>query len=78
MIRLENTTTNITAIDITRVGSIFTVMARAEQIPNTCMVMGLSSTKGSVTYFFLLFEKIGSAGCFITAFFSTVSVLIQQ
>ena len=56
--------TKTTAIDITKVGSNFTVTAKAEQIPNTWIVIGLSSDNGSVTMFFLLFDKKGSVGFF--------------
>ena len=42
------------------VGSILIVTARAEHIPKTCIVIGLSSLNGSDIIFFLLFDKSGS------------------
>ena len=75
MTKFDIATTKTTEIAITKVGFICVVTANAEQMPNTCMVMGLSSTKGSVTSFFLRFENKGSDTFFSTAF-SKVSVLI--
>jgi hypothetical protein len=75
MAKLDMAITNITDKAITKVGCICVVTANAEQIPKTCMVIGLLSIKGSVTILFLLLEKSSSAG-FLLIFFSTVSVLI--
>lgn len=57
MAKLAIAITNITDKAMTRVGCICVVTAKAEQIPSTCMVIGLLSTSGSVTILFLLLEK---------------------
>ena len=44
---LEKATTTITAKAITKAGLNCTVIANAEQIPNTCTVIGLLSLNGS-------------------------------
>lgn len=72
--KFDKAITNITDNAITKVGCNWVVTAKAEQIPNTWIVIGLLSIKGSVTILFLLLDKSASAGLFIT--FSAVSVLI--
>jgi hypothetical protein len=44
--RLENATTNMTAILITKAVSIFVVTASAEQMPSICTPIGLFSNIG--------------------------------
>ena len=61
---------------IVSVGFIWVVTARAEHIPRTWIVIGLSSFSGSFINFFLRFDKIASAGFFSTVF-SMVCVLIS-
>ncbi len=46
IITLENASTAMTDMPITRAGSSFAVTARQEQIPNTCTITGLSLEKG--------------------------------
>src|SRR5210317_1362914 len=60
MITLPAANTNITDSDITMAGSNFTVIASAEQIPNTCTVMGLLSLNGSEMSFLFFFENNAS------------------
>ena len=53
--------TKSTAIDITIAGSSLTVIARAEHIPKTCIVIGLLSFNGSVINLLFFFEKSDSS-----------------
>src|SRR5690606_11340482 len=68
--------TKITEIPITMEGSNWTVMAKAEQIPNTCTVIGLLSFSGSINNFRFLLERKCSFSSFsetkrtISSFFS--------
>src|SRR5699024_8786593 len=64
-----NAVTKTTAIAITNEGYISVVTASAEQIPNTCTVMGLSSFNGSVISFFSAFPNLSNGS------FSFVTVL---
>src|SRR5690606_6675247 len=72
--KLAMAITKITDKAITKVGCNLVVTANAEQIPKTWIVIGLLSTSGSFTIFFLLLDKSASSDFFI--FFSAVSVLI--
>src|SRR5690606_986211 len=74
--RFENAQTTITANAITIDGSIFTVTARAEQIPKICTVIGLLSFKGSVISFLFFGENNGSETLSVLIGALTVSVLI--
>ena len=47
IITLPTPNTKITDTAITTEGTSFAVIAKAEQIPNTCMVIGLLSANGS-------------------------------
>jgi hypothetical protein len=60
MITLEKARTAITEIVITIEGFNLTVIASAEQIPNTCTVIGLLVPKGSFSNFKFFVENIGS------------------
>ncbi len=76
--RFENAHTTITANAITMEGSILVVTANAEQIPNTCTVIGLLSFNGSVTSFLFLVENNPSPATLIFTGSFTLSVLIQR
>ena len=77
VIKLEKIITKTTLIAIMIVGSILIVTARAEHIPKTCIVIGLSSLNGSDIIFFLLFDKSGSDIFSFLIFLSKTSVLIK-
>ena len=53
IIVLDIVTTKVSAKVITSACSTFTVTARAEQIPRTCLVIGLLSISGSINVFLL-------------------------
>ena len=64
---LNNDTTTLatdktkrTEKDITTAGFSWTVIANAEQIPKTCTVIGLLSSRGSVINFLFFFENKAS------------------
>jgi hypothetical protein len=46
---LEKAQTRVSAIDMIKAAIILVVTANAEQMPNTCNVMGLLSINGSTT-----------------------------
>jgi len=56
MITFENATITVTDIPITSAGSSFAVTANAEQIPNTCTIMGLFLLNGPNKTCFVLSE----------------------
>ena len=56
---LAKISTNKTATDITTAAFIWTVTARAEQIPSTCIVIGLFSSNGSEISFLFFLENKG-------------------
>src|SRR5690554_2703563 len=60
--RFPKTITNITEIDIQNACSTCTVIANAEQIPNTRIVIGLLSDNGSVINRLFFLENNGSLG----------------
>jgi hypothetical protein len=76
IIRFANAITAITEIPMISVGSILIVTASAEQIPNTCTVIGFSSFNGSLTIFLLRFEKSASAGFFNSGTASSYSSIL--
>lgn len=76
MTRLEKAVTTITASAITMEGFICTVTANAEQMPNTCTVIGLLSFSGSYNSRLFFGENKGSFGAFIFAGAVGVAVLI--
>ena len=69
-IRFPRINTAVTAIDIINALSICTVTAKAEHIPNTCIVTGLLKFNGSVISFLFCFENNAS-------FFSDISFIIN-
>ena len=58
--------TKITESVITTAGSSLTVIAKAEHIPKTWTVIGLSSSRGSVSNALFFFENKGSFSLLIT------------
>ena len=55
---MENAVTTVTEMAMTKAGCSLAVTAKAEQIPNTCTVTGLSAPKGRVRSFMFLDENI--------------------
>ena len=73
MTTLPTPKTKSTEKDMTMAGSNLTVIAKAEQIPNTCTVIGLSSLSGLEMSFLFFFENKGS-----DFFFSRVCVSLMR
>jgi len=64
IIRFEKPVTMVTDKAITMAGFNWTVTARAEQIPNTCTVIGFSSFNGFVSNFrYLEAIPVNYLGC---------------
>ena len=53
-VKFDDVSTKVRATAITSAISTFTVTANAEHIPKTCLVIGLSSIRGSVKYLFAM------------------------
>lgn len=76
MMRFENAQTTNTAMAITIDGFIFTVTASAEQMPNTCTVIGLLSFSGSYNSRLFFAENKDSFAVFSFAGDAIVFVLM--
>ena len=63
IIRLAKAVTTVTEMAMTKAGCNFTVTANAEQMPNTCTVMGLLPPKGVVINLRFLAENQASFSC---------------
>jgi len=76
MINELNAHTNTTATDITNEGNTRDVTASAEQIPNTCTVIGLFSFKGSEISLRSFFPNANPPS-FFSLLFSFLQLLFQ-